>query len=404
MRFALVIAIAGLHLIAAAYAWHLLPHGFPATHARFWVNQVLPFGLATIAMASIVGVWRRYDRTVALALCVFPGLHAGIAVGWFVVFPLTGARAATIAGVVSVVLAVGAIGALDRARWRWMTVGAVLGLLVGIGVARSQRGADPDTHPAEQVRALATLETGELPTWVRVGPGAARAELGAVTIDVSPLLTFISRSPDRGWTLFADQPPGDDVRGAFGVTARSDGGIHIAAETVIPDEVYSHLNEFSVIQIRGHHRLFVAFSPMPDQRIEITYSEYPTGKPSRFAYLDPDGDLHVVESSTGEKGPFTELARGHLAPGAPLGFTLYDEDRRIATLDFADFASQASTQLSPTGGWGVPENAIELSLAADRPDADAMIFMTLAGTSVGRGFDSVGHSPGLYRNRIDLRN
>ncbi len=165
-------------------------------------------------------------------------------------------------------------------------------------------------------------------------------------------------------------------------------------------EVYSHLNSFSLIQIRGHRRLLIAFSPMPEQRIEVTYSEYPTGKPSRFAYLDADAELHVVESTTGEKGPFTELARGKLA--GPLGLTLYDEERRIVTLELADFAAQASTQLSPTGGWGVPENAIELSLASDRPDADAMIFMTLAGTSVGRGFDSVGHAPGLYRNRIEI--
>jgi hypothetical protein len=302
--------------------------------------------------------------------------------------------------VAAAVFAAGMLVALGRTRW--MAAGATLGFLVGIGVARSQRGPDPGTHPAEPVRALANLGTGALPAWAQVGPAGVRVVRDGVAIDVSPLLAFYSRSPDRGWTIFADQRHGDDVRGAFGVTARAGGGVRIAAETALAGEVYSHLNAFTVIQIRGHRRLAVAFSPVPDQRIEITYSEYPTGKPSRFAFIDGGGELHVVEATSGEKGPFTELARGHASAGAPLGLTLFDGDRRIATLELADFAAQASTQLSPTAGWGVPENAIELSLRSDRPDADATIFITLAGTSVGRGWDSVGHAPGLYRNRIDI--
>jgi hypothetical protein len=30
------------------------------------------------------------------------------------------------------------------------------------------------------------------------------------------------------------------------------------------------------------------------------------------------------------------------------------------------------------------------------------IWLTLAGTSVGRGFDSVGHAAGTYRNRVRI--
>ncbi|CAN5922469.1 hypothetical protein BH11GEM2_BH11GEM2_33330 [soil metagenome] len=104
-----------------------------------------------------------------------------------------------------------------------------------------------------------------------------------------------------------------------------------------------------------------------------------------------------------EQGPLTELARGPLGTGAALGLTLFDEQQPIARLDLADFAAQASTQPSPTAGWGVPENAIEFSLSRDRSDAPAAIFITLVETSVGRGWDSVGHAPGLYRNRIDIR-
>jgi hypothetical protein len=44
----------------------------------------------------------------------------------------------------------------------------------------------------------------------------------------------------------------------------------------------------------------------------------------------------------------------------------------------------------------LPENA----LAFDRQGDAAFIHATLASTGVGRGFDSVRHAPGLYRNRV----
>ena len=63
-----------------------------------------------------------------------------------------------------------------------------------------------------------------------------------------------------------------------------------------------------------------------------------------------------------------------------------------------------ATQLSPTAGWGVPVNAIEFSLSPydHSPTGPASIFITLAATSVGRGWDCVGHSAGAYRNRITI--
>jgi hypothetical protein len=71
-------------------------------------------------------------------------------------------------------------------------------------------------------------------------------------------------------------------------------------------------------------------------------------------------------------------------------------------MTLADWSAEADTTLSPTAGWGVPVNAIEFSLVSDQPSAPASIFVTLAGTSVGRGWDCVGHNPGTYRNRILL--
>jgi hypothetical protein len=67
-----------------------------------------------------------------------------------------------------------------------------------------------------------------------------------------------------------------------------------------------------------------------------------------------------------------------------------------------DWSAQASAQLCPTAGWGVPENAIEFSLNGDELTSPASLFVTLAAASVGRGWDCVGHAAGTYRNRIEI--
>ena len=164
--------------------------------------------------------------------------------------------------------------------------------------------------------------------------------------------------------------------------------------------MYSHLNSFCDIEVRGHRQLSLEFSPCPGVAVEVRRSDYPFGRPARFAYLDRRGIFQVVEATSGEKGPFTTLASGRLGPGDPLSITLRDRGQAEGKITLADWGQQADTTISPTAGWGVPVNAIEFSLSGDAAGAPASIFVTLAGTSVGRGWDCVGHSAGTYRNRI----
>ena len=82
--------------------------------------------------------------------------------------------------------------------------------------------------------------------------------------------------------------------------------------------------------------------------------------------------------------------------------TFYDDGRALCVVTLDDFASQASTDLSPTAGWGLPMNAIEFSRDNERGTSSASVFVTLTGTSVGRGWDSVGHAAGTYRNRMHV--
>jgi len=129
----------------------------------------------------------------------------------------------------------------------------------------------------------------------------------------------------------------------------------------------------------------------------LRYADYPTGRPARLACLGADGVLRVLEAASGEKGPFRELAAGPLAPGdAPRG----RGPRRRAPaprLTLRDWSAQAATAPSPTAGWGLPQNAIDRT-----GDRSAFLYVTLADTAVGRGWDSVGHAAGAYRARLRL--
>jgi hypothetical protein len=166
--------------------------------------------------------------------------------------------------------------------------------------------------------------------------------------------------------------------------------------------VYSHLNAYCTITSMGHRRLELSFSPCPDARVEVTPFDYPFGRPVRFAYLDARDTFRVVEARSAEKGPFRTLASGTLKRGDPLTITLHDRGQPAARVTLDDWSAQVSTALSPTAGYGVPQNAITFMLSGASPASPAFISFELAGTGIGRGYDSVGHAAGVYRNRLRI--
>ncbi len=157
------------------------------------------------------------------------------------------------------------------------------------------------------------------------------------------------------------------------------------------------------LTISGHRKLSVSFSPCAGSRVEFKPFSIQGSAPSRAAYLDRGGTFRVVQARTAEKGPFTTLAEGKMNRGDPLTMTLYDQDRAVFELTLRDWAAQAGVQLSPTAGYGLPVNAIEFSIDGESDRASAGMWITLAATSVGRGWDSVGHAAGTYRNRVTVR-
>jgi hypothetical protein len=168
----------------------------------------------------------------------------------------------------------------------------------------------------------------------------------------------------------------------------------------VPEVVHSHLNSYTTLILTGHESLTVTFSPCPGEPIDVLPSDYPIGQPTRFATLLPGHRFAILEASSGEKGPFKTLAEGRLTRGESLTMTFRDNGEPVAELTLADWSAHASVEPSPTAGWGVPQNAIVFTIEGDRRDAPAAVFVTLAGTGVGRGYDTVAHSPGRYRNRL----
>jgi hypothetical protein len=175
------------------------------------------------------------------------------------------------------------------------------------------------------------------------------------------------------------------------------GSLEIDARSRLNGTVWSHLNTFVTLSVRGVGPLFVSFSPCPDCRIALRPMAAGSDRIAEFAYLDSGDVFRVAATTRAEKGPFRQVASGQFAAGDPLAITFFQSDVPVFRVTLKDWARQASRQPSPTAGWGVPENAIEfLSEGED----SAEVFITLAATSIGRGFDSVGHAAGVYINRM----
>jgi hypothetical protein len=416
----------------AAIWLYAMSGGFPILHERFWANRVWPSAILAAAMLGIFAIWKdlpSLHHTVAASLVACWAAGAGVALSCFrdsaLVFGLP--LVAAIAFVVGVYLV-----AFRRRRPQAYAVPALLcGVFLGGSMAWFQRAEDPATRPLNVAlpqpagltetkgnRGLLTLNGN---CSVLSPSGDVNVQIDSLRIMVQPLLTFESTSPDRCWTIFAPPvfrsgPPldlyhtllkDDAVWLAYGGdrehilhvrAARED--CHITSYAQVDWPVFSHLNSYCEITVSGHRRLSLAFSPCPADSIEARVADYPIGRPARAAFMTSHGQFRVVEGTSGDKGPYRTLAQGMLKRGDPLTVILYDDGKPVANIRFDDWSAQVATDLSPTAGWGLPANSIEFQRTGDDPRAPVMIWISLAATSLGRGWDSVGHAAGTYRNRI----
>ena len=422
------------HALAAGVWWWLMPGGFPLTHPRFFANSLLPLIFIAAMVAALWGALKPVPILMRALLPIVPVAWVSATIATCLLFPVSGVRLLPFAGILSLIFARGAwamaktLRAIEKTspKQRLWIPATLFALVLGIAMPWAQRAGPPQTRPVDAVIPPLSPSAEPMPAPVKLSArtnvyafGNVVLAQGHVRLHIDPLLTFYSTSPDRCWTVFAKQDGptsrpviawqrekdgalfqyGGTFPSALSVREESD-SVQIESFTKLDQDVYSHLNAFSEISIKGQASLALEFSPCPDARIEVLPSDYPTGRPARSAYLDANGIFHVVEASSGEKGPFHELAAGALPPKTPLAITLFDGNRAFARLLFEDWAAQSSFELSPTAGWGLPANAIEFNRDGETPTSPCTIFLTLAATSVGRGWDSVGHARGTYRNRL----
>lgn len=427
--------VLGFHAVGAAGWWWLAPGGFPIADPLLWRNRVAPPLVLTLVGACVA--WSRRPEggpKLSAALGALP-------IAWLAgsIVLLVGYRTALHDPLFlapmgfAAVLAAAHLATFGRKipgfTSGWWSIGLRLGAIAfGTLTAAACLPRAAATRPASGPRPIVALGCEDVDArlapdaFVQLGEGSTSFKAGRLGLTIQPLLRFLERSPDGRPTVLvprgfreghdprligsAATSRGLDLRyrsevdASLQVQAPDEHSIRLESATNLPNLVWSHLNSFCDVDVSGHRRLSLSFSPCPEARIEVLPTDYPFGRPLRFAYLDSTGRLRVVEATSGEKGPFRELASGPLARGESLAITFHDEGRAVARLDLEDWSSQLDTQLSPTAGWLAPVNAIEFFLAGDEPSSTASIYVTLAGTSVGRGWECVGHRAGTYRNRI----
>ncbi len=417
------------HAVAAAGWWWLMPGGFPIDHPRLYSNRVVPLLVLLAVMVAIALLRQRRPLPARLTLATLAGVWVGGGITALVLYPSSRRLLFVALLGAAGVMTLAALAGMARRHARYLLPALLAGGVAGLALMATQRGPTPSTRPGgslDEAQAMATQPVVPYSNrLVRIDAQtpAVMLEDRPLRLAVYPMLTFDSRSADRFWTIFARRRDrlgperrflGAQVEGASRVLSyESDGperlrvtpheslpSALLEASFTLPEPVYSHLNSYLFAEVTGFESLSLAFSPCPDTPIEVRPFGYPFGAPARVAYLDASGMFRVVEARSGEKGPFRLLAEGELGDG-PLTVTLLDEGRRVGEIVLHDWASQASTDLSPTAGWGLPQNAIEFFLSRHR-SSTAALHVTLAGTSVGRGWDSVGHAAGTYTSRVTV--
>lgn len=321
----------------------------------------------------------------------------------------------------SVAFALGGIAWMVRERPGASVVGVAVGGVLGGIVIAAQRAPAPSTKPAggaiHEVRGTAGNE--------EAASGHLTSKCGKGTLHVNPHLTFHSRSPDRTWSLLA--PPDararrqlsrfektktgfravyKDENEEYSVNAERDPKnniLDIEAIAKLDEPVYSHLNTFTTLRLEVDAS--VAFGPTGNTRYEILAPDSPEGKRMKLATLAHDRTFRVVQAQNDEKGPFTEIGVGTMKRDEPLVIELRPKEEnqekgadKGCKITLQDWASQLSTEPSPTAGYGLAQNSIQLF----KRGKEAIILFMLAETGPGRGWDSVGHTAGVYRNRIHV--
>lgn len=428
--FGSIVVVLTIHLAACAAALFWLPRAMVLHDLRAWSDTWIPAAAGLVIAAALVHFvfFRSSGLFVSLVAAAIAGGWLSAVVAGLLVFPESiGLEYAV--GPLAIAIAFAVLAWFAKLRVSASVIAAMVGGVVGVVEIVAQKAPPPSTRPAGG--SLAEV-TGE-PTKDDASSGQVSFPCGKELVRVRPLLTFESRSPDAMWTVLA--PPSafgprrrfdafQKEKNGFRARYTDDGdstlvatrdakGLTIEAVTRLPKAIYSQINTFTAIYVPFEPT--ISFSVTGPTRFSID-AEDRSGPPTVFAYLGADLAFHVVrvrrdgdsiqgpddaEASADARhysGPHIEMAHGSLGRDEPLSIEIHRKDGAPGgcKLTFADWSSQASTEPSPTFKAEIPQNSIQL-LSKGK---ESTIALTLAASGAGRGFRSVGHAEGTYRNRI----
>src|SRR5579863_399825 len=378
-----------LHLTPAVFWWWLMPGGFPLSHPRFWTNAVFPV-VAIAVCLTCLWAGRRENSPLRPALAVtIPAFWLAATASASILYPISARRFLPPALVCCVVVS-GVFWWSFRGQfgqWRRLVTAAIPAMAIAVGLVWAQRGGEPDTSPANislpqfepNVDSRLMMIPVRLADHVTVQGSTGRVVLRHIirhesigsstdgandlwdkptipdrnySIDIEPLLSFESRSPDGFWTIVSPKDHktgpvrqlksmrqsendlfaqyGDDARSVLHVSKLEDSDTtSIDAVTQFDGPIYSHLNSFATFTIDGCRMPALEFSPCPGMKVDVETFEYPFGRPLRMAYVGTDDVFHVVQAKSGEKGPFKDFGSGILPRPAPLTITLHDDGHPV---------------------------------------------------------------------------
>src|SRR4030095_14769477 len=330
------------HVLMAALWWWIMPRGFPLGHARFWANSVYPW----VIIGLVVVAWSVMRGGRSLVLTAIAALWLAGAVSSRMTFPETFSLLWVVPLVIGAAFAAVCIGMekIGGIKRRGLTMlfagfGAVLGALFPM----TQKAHAPNAQPsgADMPRYEASDQDTPIKAALgrRIGVytrhGEVSMESGDAGLDVIPLLTFDSRSPDGCWTLlgpgFGTQGP---IRKVIGMNSterelrvsnqdedlttlevRADESgkkVELVSRSRLTGSIWSHLNSFAELRFLARGRISITFSPCPNTPIDVLESDYPIGRPQRVSSLydkPPDHDDGDQRWCTEVSGDFAGLGQ-----------------------------------------------------------------------------------------------
>jgi len=447
------------------FIWSLLPRGFPWFSRPFIEHQVIiPIIVLVSWIAAISLVWRL--QIGILCIYVILGVWIGIGLIIVILFPVFFLPGKLIAvGIGALVMTIGLVlfilfGWLrllkspvsnlvrDIAPWSGVCFGAVLPFVILL-IARA---GPAQTTPSGVFAKLEPL-TGMTTRWdweqdIPVGNASEAIQVSLnrrnksikiatqkFTLRIQPYMIFEGISPNRLWTVLGNWDttyitiervntgkyketdalyfswsakslkswvkPGDLSGETLIEQHRTeDSSVEVRMTTVtrLARQIDAHLSAYFDVEWYGQAPITLSIGHEQPYNWIPTQSDYPFGAPATFMTVMDDRVL-LLKGSSAEKGPFKTLAE--FSKKDPL-FQVMVANRPVCQFILEGFVEQASQELSPTAGWGIPVNNILLEatqFTGDQPSG-VWISFSLADTGVGRGFHAVGTGPGTYVSKL----